>query len=259
MNNNLTPQEETFKSKANELSFDINTDDLWASVEPQLPPQKKKRRVAIWFFLSGLAIALISLFWMVNPNENSIAQHTEEINKTIENKESTKIAKINESATQKSGEIKPKNETKNIKNDEVREDRKIDQVIIAKTIQQSDMNNNSYTRKIQTQEKLDETKIINTISEAQTFDNFTQTKIAQATILDQSKNSKGVEMLIDKERGVISILDNLPVIASDKFLLRKRAIMPMSFVEPVKVVLWRVKNKIAALIMRRIFLGFLQV
>ena len=58
MNHGINKAEEQFRDLAESLEVDINTNDLWASVEPQLKPEKKKRRGFIWWWVGVAALLL---------------------------------------------------------------------------------------------------------------------------------------------------------------------------------------------------------
>jgi len=66
MKEEMTNKEIRIKDIADGLSIDIDTADIWANIEPQLPPVKKRRRVAFWWvfglFFIGVALASITLY-----------------------------------------------------------------------------------------------------------------------------------------------------------------------------------------------------
>lgn len=49
----------------------IDTADLWQAIEPELPPQKRKRRLGIWFLVPIAMGMLTYLWWMSSPSNTT--------------------------------------------------------------------------------------------------------------------------------------------------------------------------------------------
>lgn len=59
----LNKKEEQFKDILGGLEIDINTNDLWANIESELPQPKKKRRFGIFFLLGLMSLTLVAVAW----------------------------------------------------------------------------------------------------------------------------------------------------------------------------------------------------
>ena len=73
---NLNDTERRFAEILSDVSFDIDTNELWASVEDKLPAERKKLRFPLWIFggLTGVML-IVGLFW--NPLGDNIGSKSE--------------------------------------------------------------------------------------------------------------------------------------------------------------------------------------
>lgn len=58
MKNDLNNIEQELKNAAQGITFDLDTSEIWANVEPELPPVDNKRR-PIWWMTAGIIIGLL--------------------------------------------------------------------------------------------------------------------------------------------------------------------------------------------------------
>ncbi len=78
----LTNKEEEIKDIADGMSFEIDTADLWANIEPQLPPVDNNRRRPIWWMMTGVLLGLIvagSIFVYTSEGSSEITVESEPI------------------------------------------------------------------------------------------------------------------------------------------------------------------------------------
>lgn len=59
MKEDLTNIEVEIKDVADGMSFEIDTADLWANIEPQLPPVDNGRKRPVWWMMTGLLFVLV--------------------------------------------------------------------------------------------------------------------------------------------------------------------------------------------------------
>lgn len=66
MNRDLTNKEQEFRAAADELRFEVDVDQLWADIEPQLDPVEENKRPVVWWWagvgMSALLIAAAFVF-----------------------------------------------------------------------------------------------------------------------------------------------------------------------------------------------------
>lgn len=64
--NKLNSKEEEFRDILGGLEIDIDTNDLWANIESDLPQPKKKRRFGIFFIVGLISLGLIAVAWSLS-------------------------------------------------------------------------------------------------------------------------------------------------------------------------------------------------
>ena len=64
--NKLNSKEEEFRDILGGLEIDIDTNDLWANIESELPQPKKKRRFGIFFLVGLISLGLIAVAWSLS-------------------------------------------------------------------------------------------------------------------------------------------------------------------------------------------------
>lgn len=92
MKEDLTNKELEIKEIADGLSFEIDTDSLWANIEPQLPPAKEKNRAPFWWMAAGLFVFVGALAsWSLYPNNtnNHIINEGVEVSSFASNRHNT--------------------------------------------------------------------------------------------------------------------------------------------------------------------------
>lgn len=72
MNNDLTNKEQEIKDVVDGMSFDLNTDELWAHVESHLPAEEDKKRPVVWWMtgIAGVLLLAITAFYLSSVTEN---------------------------------------------------------------------------------------------------------------------------------------------------------------------------------------------
>lgn len=70
----LNDREKKFTEILSDVSFDVDTNELWEALEDRMPSERKKRRFPFWLFggLAGIVIVGVSL-WMMDAYSNSAA------------------------------------------------------------------------------------------------------------------------------------------------------------------------------------------
>jgi len=82
MKEDLTNKEVEIKGLAEGMSFEIDTNDLWANIEPQLPPVDNSRKRPIWWMMTGVLLGLIlagSIFVYSSTDSTEIIEGSEPI------------------------------------------------------------------------------------------------------------------------------------------------------------------------------------
>lgn len=68
--NHLNPQEDRLKEMLESIDFEIDTQEIWDAVEPQLPTDKKRHLALWWGFGSILLLAMLVWIW-ISPSDAS--------------------------------------------------------------------------------------------------------------------------------------------------------------------------------------------
>ncbi len=69
--NKLNKKEEEIKDILGGLELDINTNDIWANIESDLPQPKKKRKLGIFLLFGMIGLALVGLVLNLNTLKNT--------------------------------------------------------------------------------------------------------------------------------------------------------------------------------------------